>query len=140
MKAFVIIFLLSIGFNHDRKSNISVCDPFLETTKLVDTIDVEAKLLELRALPFYNPSLSYLEKKNLLIKAQFKSYITFQIIGCKKEFNSVISAKNDRSKKILNSDYPIKATLKCVVYRNKSNPNLTKEGYFLAVIDVSNVK
>lgn len=138
MKTLVIIFLLFVGLNHDRKSNISACDPFLETTKLIDTINVEARLLELRVLPFYNPSLSYLEKKNLLIKAQFKSYITFRIIGCNKEFNSVISAKNDVSKKILSSDYPTKATLKCVIFKDKGIPDISKEGYFLTVVDVKN--
>ena len=94
--------------------------------------------MELRVLPFYNPSLSYLEKKNLLIKAQFKSYITFRIIGCNKEFNSVISAKNDVSKKILSSDYPTKATLKCVIFKDKGIPDISKEGYFLTVVDVKN--
>jgi len=136
MKTIAIFILICIFFLFYRKENFSKCDPFLETTKLIDTLEVEVELLNLVKLPINHPPLDYLNKKRLIDKTQFKSSIIFKINDCSTRFNEVISANSDRSREILNSDYPQKAIIKCVVFKDQGIPNLSKEGYFISVIDV----
>jgi hypothetical protein len=87
-------------------------------------------------LPRNDLSLIYLEKKMLLKSDAFKSDINFKIIGCKNNFNLVCRENSDKGAKILNSDYPKKATLKCVVYKDKKIPYSDINGNYAVIISV----
>ena len=50
MKIFLITAIF-ISLSCFKTNNPNTCDPFLETTKLIDTIEVKVTLIELMALP-----------------------------------------------------------------------------------------
>ena len=136
MKILIIIILTFFSTSLCKFPKSVDCNPFAKTNKYLDTIDVKVELIEMIKLPRNDLSLIYLEKKKLLKANAFKSDIKFKIIGCKSFFNLVCRENSDKGGRILNSDYPKKATLKCVVYKDKKIPYSDINGNYAIIISV----